>query len=225
MRKMLHCAATLLMLACVLAATPAFAGPTFTDGNFNLSDNGPLQQWLSGVGMSGSVQQSSFGNPGTSAEFMLNFAGTGDLEEGYQGLIPNGWSYDPGNQGVLTSIDFSQDKYIHTAADIALTGSNIRMLMLHSRGVLRNSCLPASGDSGVFSHAYPALTSRATIVPPFGLCREITRLEGIGYLVVSSLVSCKFVYQSAVTFDFRLSAQSRRHVFRGRLKPCPDTGL
>ncbi len=130
MRNMLLHAAAVLMLGCLFTATPAFAGPTFFDGDFNLSNYGPLQQWLGGPGMSGSVQQSNFGNPGTSAEFILNFAGTGDLEEGYQGLIHNGWSYDPGSQGALSSIDFSEDKYIHTNGDITLTGSNIRALML-----------------------------------------------------------------------------------------------
>jgi hypothetical protein len=120
------------LVACALAI-PAAAGPTFFDGTFNLADYGSLQQYLSDPGMSGSVQQAAgFGNPAPSVEFIMNFPGSNQTDVGYQGLIHNGWSYDPGVQGALTSIDFSEDKYIHTNGNISLTGSNIRILMLQS---------------------------------------------------------------------------------------------
>lgn len=118
-----------LLLCCFVA--PALAGPVFFDGTFNLADYGPLQQYLSNPAMNGSVQQAAgFGNPAPSLEFIMIFPGGDQTDEGYQGLIHNGWSYDPGAQGALTSINFSEDKYIHTESDITLTGSNIRMLML-----------------------------------------------------------------------------------------------
>ena len=131
MRNTLTSTAAFLMLTCLLAAAPASASIIFTDSTFNMSDYGPLQQYLGNPDMSGSVQQAlGFGNPTPSAEFILNWPGSANTDVGYQGLIHNGWSYDPGTQGALTSIDFSEDKYIHTSFDITLTGSNIRMLML-----------------------------------------------------------------------------------------------
>lgn len=131
MRKTLISVATLLSLICLLAATPAFAGTVFTDSTFNLGDYGPLLQYLGNPGMSGSVNQAlNFGNPAPSVEFILNWPGSPNTDVGYQGLIHNGWSYDPGTQGALTSINFSEDKYIHTDGNWTLTGSNIRMLML-----------------------------------------------------------------------------------------------
>jgi hypothetical protein len=121
---------TIVFVACLLSL-PASAGPTFFDGTFNLSDYGPLQQYLSDPLMSGSAQQAAgFGNPAPSVELIMNFPGSANTDEGYQGLIHNGWSYDPGAQGALTSISYSEDKYIHTDGNITLTGSNIRMLML-----------------------------------------------------------------------------------------------
>jgi hypothetical protein len=131
MRNTLISAAALLMLTCLLAASPAFASTTFSDSTFNLSDYGPLQQYLGNPDMSGSVSQAlGFGNPAPSVEFVLNWPGGPNTDAGYQGLIHNGWTYDPGTQGALSSINFSEDKYIHTDGDWTLTGSNIRMLML-----------------------------------------------------------------------------------------------
>ena len=131
MRKMLLHAATLLMLACLFVAAPAFATTSFSDSTFNLSDYGSLQQYLGNPDMSGSVTQAlNFGNPAPSMEFILHWPGSENTDVAYQGLIHNGWSYDPGTQGALTSINFSEDKYIHTDGDWTLTGSNIRMLML-----------------------------------------------------------------------------------------------
>jgi hypothetical protein len=120
--------AALLLVSCV---PPALAGPTFFDGTFNLSDYGSLLQYLSDPGMAGSVQQAvGFGNPAPSVEFIMNFPGSTQTDVGYQGLIHNGWTYDPGMQDALSSITFSEDKYIHTNGNINLTGSNIRILML-----------------------------------------------------------------------------------------------
>src|SRR5215813_125895 len=131
MRKTLLYAATLLTLVCVFAATPAIASTVFTDTTFNLSDYGPLQQYLGNPDMSGSVQQSTdFGNPAPSMEFILHWPGSENTDVAYQGLIHNGWAYDPGTQGALTSIEFAEDKYIHTDGDWTLTGNNLRMLML-----------------------------------------------------------------------------------------------
>jgi len=118
-------------LACLCTATPAVAATSFTDTTFNLADYGPLQQYLGNPDMSGSVQQSvSFGNPSPSAEFIVHWPGSPNTDVAYQGLIHNGWSYDPGTQGALSSINFAEDKYIHTDGNWTLTGSNIRMLML-----------------------------------------------------------------------------------------------
>jgi hypothetical protein len=128
--KTLH-ALTFAVVVCLLAATPAFASTSFSDSTFNLSDYGPLQQYLGNPDMSGSVQHSvSFGNPAPSVEFIVHWPGSPNTDVAYQGLIHNGWSYDPGTQGALTSIDFAEDKYIHTDGNWTLTGSNIRMLML-----------------------------------------------------------------------------------------------
>jgi len=131
MRNKLMSAVPVLMLMCLLAAAPAFANTIFTDTTFNLSDYGPLQQYLGNPDMSGSVQQAlGFGNPAPSLEFILHWPGSPNTDAGYQGVIHNGWSYDPGTQGALSSIDFSEDKYIHTDGNWTLTGSNIRMLMM-----------------------------------------------------------------------------------------------
>lgn len=131
MRNKLISVAALLAMVYLLVAVPAFATTLFTDDTFNLSDYGPLQQYLGNPDMSGSVQQSvGFGNPAPSLEFILHWPGSENTDVAYQGLIHNGWSYDPGTQGALTSIDFSEDKYIHTDGNWTLTGSNIRMLML-----------------------------------------------------------------------------------------------
>src|SRR5215467_1454783 len=100
MRKTLISATALLVLMCLLAATPAFASTMFTDDTFNLSDYGPLQMYLGNPDMSGSVQQAlGFGNPAPSMEFILHWPGSENTDVAYQGLIHNGWSYDPGTQG------------------------------------------------------------------------------------------------------------------------------
>ena len=125
-------AARIWVLAGLLAtclAMPAFAGPTFFDGTFNLSDYGSLLTYVTDPGMTSAVQQANFGNPGTSMQFTVTFPGAGEFEV-YQGMMHNGWGYDPGTQGALSSIDFSEDKYIHQNGTITLTGSNIRVLML-----------------------------------------------------------------------------------------------
>ena len=131
MRRMTFRAIAIVAVAYLFAAIPAFASVTFTDSTFNLSDYGPLQQYLGNPDMTGSVQQSvSFGNPAPSVEFIVNWPGNDNADAVYQGLIHNGWSYDPGTQGALSSINFAEDKYIHASGDITLSGSNIRMLML-----------------------------------------------------------------------------------------------
>src|SRR5690348_14007710 len=97
MPKKLFSIAALLILLCLLAATPALANTVFTDDTFNLSDYGPLLQYLGNPDMSGSVQQSlDFGNPASSVEFILHWPGSPNTDVAYQGLIHNGWSYDPG---------------------------------------------------------------------------------------------------------------------------------
>ena len=130
MRRTLVCFHALLMLTCLLVATPGVADTlTFPNTTFDLGDVG-FPTYLSDPGMSASVKQAlGFGNPAPSGEFIMNFPGSPNVDEGYQGLLQYDWKYNPGISGRITSIDFSEDKYIHTNGDVILTGSNIRMLL------------------------------------------------------------------------------------------------
>jgi len=169
--------ATLVVAVCL--AAPALASITFSDGTFDLANYGPLLTYVTDPGMTSAVQQiTSGGNPGDAVQFTLTFPGTGTFE-GYQGLISNSWFYDPGTQGALASITFSEDKFIHQDGTITLTGSNVRLLLLQG-GNYYIGAVPVNpvfdtwaGGSGVLTAAdfayfdFVSGTFDATVHPDF----------------------------------------------------------
>lgn len=117
---------TLALLLTGFQAAPALA-VSFADDTFDLANYGPPLMYATDPGVSGDVQQSTIGNPGNSIQFHLTFPA--GINEAYQGLLHNGWTYDPASQGALASVSFAADKLIHQDSDITLTGSNIRLLL------------------------------------------------------------------------------------------------
>jgi PEP-CTERM motif len=97
-------------LSIPLLLTPVLAhadGLTYSDGTFNLANYTATPTFANGT--TGTASQcATCGNPGQALQFVV---GATIANSAYsQGLVANGFSYDPQTQGALGSIDASVDK-------------------------------------------------------------------------------------------------------------------
>ncbi len=117
-----------IIAAFILKASALAITVTFSDGTFNLSDYATPLKYQSTQSVTITVSQlANGGNPGTAlstvADDSANVAFTAKL-----GLLNNSWTYDPGTQGAITSIFFSEDKYSNLQGT-PFTSSSIRLLI------------------------------------------------------------------------------------------------
>ena len=120
----------LFLLALCLAAAPGSASVTFSDGTYNLSDYTAPQVYVSDASIIFNLQQiTSGGNPGDAISFIHNFTGPANEYVSVQGVLNNSWLYDPGTQGALSSIFFSEDKFVD---GVTFSSSNIRAMIFQN---------------------------------------------------------------------------------------------
>jgi hypothetical protein len=118
------------VLTLSLAAAPAFASITFFDGTYNLADYTTPQVYVSDPSIIFTLQQiTSGGNPGDAISFIHNFTGPANEYLSVQGVLNNSWLYDPGTQGALGSIFFSEDKFVD---GVDFGSSNIRAMIFQN---------------------------------------------------------------------------------------------
>lgn len=123
-----HFAAGLLLFCA--AALPAFPSTSFFDGTYDLANYGAPQIYVSDPSVSLNLQQiTSGGNPGDAISFATTFSGQAAEYLTVQGVLNNSWLYDPGSQGALASIFFSEDKWVD---GVDFSSSNIRMMILQN---------------------------------------------------------------------------------------------
>ena len=103
----------LLALVLVTAFTPGFAA-TFTDSTFNLS-NYSQTTYSNNLATAGATatasQNTSFGNSAPSQQIDIIWTVNTTFAY-YDGLINNTFLYNPSTSGAISSINFSQDKYV-----------------------------------------------------------------------------------------------------------------
>ena len=119
------------MLALTCAAVPAFAGTvTYFDGTYNLANYTGPTTYTDTAALTTTVSQDTVnGNPAPSIQFQ-SMAPVGSSFS-FQVMMNNGWLYDPGSQGALNSITFSEDKYFNSLTQpFNLLSSNIRLVIL-----------------------------------------------------------------------------------------------
>ena len=121
-------------LLLVTVSAPGFA-TTFTDSTFNLSNYSQTtySNNFAAAGATATVSQNtSFGNPAPSQQ--LDIIWTVDTTFAYyDGLINNTFVYNPSTSGAISSINFSQDKYV-TFTDGVVALSNISGSALLEQG-------------------------------------------------------------------------------------------
>ena len=117
-----------IIAALIIKASASAITITFSDGTFDLSDYATPLKYQSTQSVTITISQlPTNGNPGTAlstvANDSANVAFTAKL-----GLLNNSWIYDPGTQGAITSILFSEDKFANLQGT-PFTSSSIRLLI------------------------------------------------------------------------------------------------
>jgi hypothetical protein len=99
-----RCLASMLFAAGMLHAGPI----TFTDGTFNLS-NYSITTLQSGGGTINVSQTTTAGNPSPAMQVVTAVSGTAGNFLGLGYFLNTFFTYDPGTQGAINSINFSED--------------------------------------------------------------------------------------------------------------------
>ena len=127
-------------------ATPCRAAVLFSDSTFNLA-NYSQQLYNSDPTITvGVTQNVATGNPAPSLEIRISTPAINF--ESQQGLINNGFTFDPTTQGAISSIDFSLDKNFTSNQDFSF--NSVRALV-EQGGNFYEATIPISTTQGVWT--------------------------------------------------------------------------
>jgi len=120
------------LLAALLVGTSltARAALTFSDATLALANYNQIQfKSDPSVGIA-ITSLAAGGNPGAALDILFSNQGGAISMSSFQGFIATGFGYDPSAQGALTSLAYSNDRYVSVGSELAGLNTVTRSLLL-----------------------------------------------------------------------------------------------